>query len=176
MARDPPAWSTIDGLTDEETDALGEEKERGFFRQPKMLRTTIVALVFSAISHGWIQSVSNGANQTLPEYFGLKRRCGNHSWNGTSAIWKFAGINSITYLMAAIFGCWISDPLQSRFLGRRGAILVSACICLMGTIGAACATSWWEEMIWRAIIGIGLGAKAAVTSVFGAEVAPSHLR
>ena len=70
----------------------------------------------------------------------------------------------------------MSDPLQSKHLGRRGAIFVSACLCVMAAIGAACATEWWQELIWRLVLGIGLGAKASVTPVFGAEVSPSHLR
>lgn len=195
LARDPPGWRSLEGLTDEERIALEHEKEWGFLKQPQTLKTTIVALVFSAITHGWVQSVSNGANQTMPEYFGLKSRCGTHSWNGRSAIWQFSAINGITYLAAGVLGsspllfsmagqprltlfagCWFSDPLQSRFLGRRGAIFVSACICFGAAIGAACATKWWEELIWRLILGLGLGAKASVTPIFGAEVSPSHLR
>ena len=112
----------------------------------------------------------------MPEAFDFKSKCGSHAWRSRAAIWKFAGINSITYLSAAVFGCWFSDPLQSKLLGRRGAIFISACLCIMAAIGAASATKWWQELIWRLILGLGLGAKASVTPIFGAEVAPSHLR
>lgn len=46
----------------------------------------------------------------------------------------------------------------------------------MGAIGAGTADMWWQELIWRLILGLGLGAKASVTPIFGAEVSPSHLR
>ena len=114
----------------------------------------------------------------MPEYFVLKyNEPHNHEWVSRNAIWKFAAINAITYLTAGVFGCWISDPLQSSILGRRGAIFASACLCIAASIGAACVSRvWWHLLIWRAILGLGLGAKASVTPIFGAEVSPPHLR
>ena len=141
IARDPPNWKTVPKLTDQEKDALEVEKHLGFWAQPKALRVTVITLCFSAVVQGWVQSVSNGANQTMPEYLGLKSKT-THHWigphDGRDSIWIFAGINSITYLVAGIFGCWISDPLQSKWFGRRGAIFTAACICLAAAIGAAC--------------------------------------
>ena len=70
-----------------------------------------------------------------------------------------------------------SDPLQSSHLGRRGAIFTLACLCIVASIGAASVShNWWHLLICRAILGLGLGAKASVTPIFGAEVSPSHLR
>ncbi len=48
------------------------------------------------------QAVSNGANQTLPLAMGLKNE--DNVWIGKDPIWKFASINAITYLAAAMFG------------------------------------------------------------------------
>ena len=59
VARDPPNWRKVDGLTPAEKVALEYEKRNGFLRQPKTLITTIVTLVFSAMTQGWIQSVSH---------------------------------------------------------------------------------------------------------------------
>lgn len=180
VARDPPSWQSVEGLTDQEWEALDVEKTLGFWQQPKALRVTVITLCFSAIVQGWVQSVSNGANQTMPEYLGLKNPSQPFEWlgpnNGRKNIWIFAGINAITYLVAGVFGCWISDPLQSKWLGRRGAIFVAACTCLAAAIGAACCRHWKPLLVCRAILGLGLGAKASVTPVFGAEVSPSHLR
>lgn len=179
IARDPPNWKTVPNLTKQEADALEAEKHLGFWAQPKALRVTVITLCFSAVVQGWVQSVSNGANQTMPEDLGLKDKT-THHWigphNGRDSIWIFAGINSITYLVAGIFGCWFSDPLQSKWFGRRGAIFTAACICLAAAIGAACTRNWQQLMVCRAILGLGLGAKASVTPIFGAEVSPSHLR
>ena len=60
IARDPPNWEQVDKeftLTDLERSALKYEKKNGFFRQPKTLKTTVITLVFSALTQGWIQSV-----------------------------------------------------------------------------------------------------------------------
>ncbi|ETN38614.1 uncharacterized protein HMPREF1541_06651 [Cyphellophora europaea CBS 101466] len=186
IACDPPTWDSVEGRTEVESRALRDEREQGFFQQPKALKIAIITLCFSAMVQGWIQSVINGANQTLPEYFGWKLdepgapgQPGEHRWvNNGPAIWKFAGINAITYLTAGIFGCWVSDPLQSSLLGRRGAIFASACLCVMASIGAASVqkSHWWHLLIWRALLGLGLGAKASVTPIFGAEISPNHLR
>ncbi|KAJ9605872.1 hypothetical protein H2200_009721 [Cladophialophora chaetospira] len=173
IANDPLSWKKVD-VTKEESTALEEEKKQGFWLQPKPLRVSVVTLCFSAIVQGWIQAVSNGANQTLPLAMGLKDK--HNEWKGKDPVWKFASINAITYLAAAMFGCWCSDPLQSWLLGRRGAIFASACICLMAAIGAATAQTWQESLIWRAVLGLGIGAKASVTPIFGAEISPSHLR
>ena len=75
----------------------------GFWYQTKALRVTVVTLCFSAIVQGFVQSVSNGANQTMPEYFNLKND-NNHEWVSTTAIWQFSTINAITYLAAGICG------------------------------------------------------------------------
>ena len=101
IANDPLSWEKVD-LTEQEKRALKHEKEQGFWRQPKALRVSIVTLCFSAIVQGWIQAVSNGANQTLPLAMGLKDK--DNEWKGDDAIWKFASINAITYLAAAILG------------------------------------------------------------------------
>jgi MFS family permease len=133
---------------------------------------------------GWIQSVLNGSSQTLPEYFKLKNdipateiRPANYEWVSRAAIYKFGAVNAIVSLTAALFGCWISDPLQSRFLGRRGAIFASGLLCIIASIGAATVSRhWWHLLIWRGILGLGLGAKASVTPIFAAEISPAHLR
>jgi hypothetical protein len=101
IANDPLSWKKVD-VTKQEADALENEKKQGFWKQPKALRVSIVTLCFSAIVQGWIQAVSNGANQTLPVAMGLKDE--NNEWIGSDPVWKFASINAITYLAAAIFG------------------------------------------------------------------------
>lgn len=153
---------------------LKSERDVKFWDQPKMLRITVVTLCFSAVIQGWIQSSSNGANQYWPAAFCLVNDRGD--LDGQNAIWIFAGVNAITYLAASICGCWLSDPLQSRFLGRRGAIFASGLMCFASLIGSACARNWWELLVCRALVGLGMGAKASVTPIFGAEISPSHLR
>ena len=55
-------------------------------------------------------------------------------------------------------GCWLSDPLNN-YLGRRGAIFVTA-LCLIATPIASGFTHSWETLfVVRLVLGIGMGAK-----------------
>ncbi len=47
--RDPEAWQTVPGLSDEERLALETASNAGFRKQPKELRVTIVTLCLAAI-------------------------------------------------------------------------------------------------------------------------------
>lgn len=174
IARDSPNWETVRGLTEQEKKALREEKNLGFGSQPKTLRVTIATLRIAAIIQGWNQTGGNGANLTWPAAFGLTDQ--NGRIQAGTPTWIFAGVNAVTYLTASLFGCWLSDPLQSMILGRRGAIFISACLCAASVVGAACTHSWQQLLACRAILGLGMGAKASVTPIYGAEVSPSHLR
>lgn len=74
-------------------------------------------------------------------------------------------------------GCWFSDPLINEFLfGRRGAIWVSAFLIFISATGGALARNTTELLIWRVVLGLGMGCKASVVPVFAAEIAPPHLR
>lgn len=151
----------------------------------------VITLCLSAVIQGWIQSGINGANLTWPLDFqlfpvkvhGNDDHCVEVTNNNyeqicvnNSARWSFAAVNAITYFAAALGGCFLSDPLQSWTFGRRDAILISACLCFISLIGAACSRSWQELLVWRVFAGLGMGAKASITPIFSAEISPSHLR
>lgn len=116
----------------------------------------------------------NGANLTWPKQLGLTT--GDGPPTTTREIWIFAAINAVLYFSASILGCWLSDPLQSLILGRRGAIFFSACLCLAGATGCGFAQSWQQLLGCRLVLGAAMGAKASVTPIYGAEVSPPHLR
>ena len=176
VARDPLGSNakTVRGLTIQEEAALKDEQQLGFWRQPKPLRVTIATLCIGAVLQGWTQTGSNGANLTWPIEFHLADKNGVLFTNRDN--WIFAGVNAVTYLAASIFGCWLSDPLQSWLLGRRGAIFVSGILILASVIGCAGSHSWQQLLACRAILGLGMGAKASVIPIMGAEVSPPHLR
>lgn len=119
-------------------------------------------------------SWQNGANLTWPHQLKLTTLDGPPTETG--AIWKFAAINASLYLSASLLGCWLSDPLQSLILGRRGAIFFSACLCLAGSIGSGFSRTWRQLLGCRIVLGAAMGAKASVTPIYGAEISPSHLR
>jgi hypothetical protein len=185
----------IRGLTSLEKKAIREQRSLGFWQQPRPLRVTIVTLCLAAVIQGWVQTglVSymslqllyslegadpdmnqNGANLTWGKQLGLTEKDGLPT--ETHDIWIFAAMNAVLYFSASILGCWLSDPLQSLILGRRGAIFFSACFCLTGAIGCGFSQTWPQLLGCRIVLGAAMGAKASVTPIFGAEVSPPHLR
>ena len=101
---------------------------------------------------GFCQSVLNGSNQTLPKAFHLTE---DNVFVDNRSLWIYAGLNASVYLTAGLFGCWFSDPLQSLYLGRRGAILFAACLCLASVIGGSLAQGYKQLMVCRALLGLG---------------------
>jgi MFS family permease len=79
-------------------------------------------------------------------------------------------------------------------MGRRVPIAISAIFILGPAIGSGCCNTWWQLLICRFLLGLGMGkcsrettlflhsanvvtgCKAAVVPVYAAEIAPSHLR
>jgi MFS family permease len=95
---------------------------------------------------------------------------------GSHDTWIFAAVGAVTYLSAAFVGCWLSDPLNEKFKGRRSALLVSALVTFMSAIGSAGVRNWRELLICRIFLGVGMGAKASVVAIFVAETAPKNIR
>lgn len=174
VARDPLNFRSVPRLTRKECNVLARESTTSFWSQSKALRITIVALGLSAVVQGWIQTNMNGSNLAWPAQFGLAYPDG--TLKGTRETWIFASVNAITYLAAGVCGCWLSDPLNEFVYGRRGAIFLSAIFCFASVIGGACTHSWKQLFACRFLLGIGMGTKASVTPIWGAEVSPAHLR
>lgn len=72
-------------------------------------------------------------------------------------------------------GAWLSDPINKR-LGRRGAIFVGGLLCLVSNFASALSGSWFQLLLFRFALGLGLGINASTVSVFAAECAPPAIR
>jgi MFS family permease len=143
-----------------------------FGLSPSALSRYLLAFV---IRGGWVRSGLNGANLWWPHEFGL---CVDFNGPGTGShdTWIFAAVGAVTYLSAAFVGCWLSDPLNEVIKGRRSALLVSALLTFVSVIGAAGVRNWRDLLIWKIILGMGMGAKASVVAIFVAETAPKNIR
>lgn len=172
IAYNPPGWEEAVGhlLTEQEKLTLKGERKNQLPGQTKPLLFTTLALWLSAIMQGWIQSTLNGANLTWTQQLDV-----GDTTIDLSALYRQAGTNASVYLIAA-GACCLSDPLQSRLLGRRDVLFVAAVFCLAAGVGAACTDHWTQLLGCRVLLGIAMGLKASVTSVFAAEVSPCHLR
>lgn len=172
IAYNPPGWEEAVGsqLSEGERHLLDQERNNGLFAQTKALLFTTLALWLSAIMQGWIQSMLNSTNISWGDQLGV-----GNTTTDLSALHRQAGTNASVYFIAA-GACCLSDPLQSRLLGRRGVLFVAAVFCLAAGIGAACTDHWTQLLGCRVLLGIAMGLKASVTSIFAAEVSPCHLR
>ncbi|EEQ27911.1 sugar transporter [Microsporum canis CBS 113480] len=79
------------------------------------------------------------------------------------------------YIGSALFGCWLSDPLN-QYLGRRGTIFISAVFCVLTPIGSAVAQTWQQLLATRLLLGVGMGTKASTVPIFCAENTPAIVR
>lgn len=153
-------------FTESEKDLLDEKKElkRGFWKQSKFFRATIVTASFGGLIQGFTQSVNNGTAYGMPEDLKL---CISEQIKGCAVassrdLWQFGMLMAIPLLSAGLFGTFIADPLQENVLGRRGSIMLSCIITIASTIGASATHTVASLAVCRMINGIALGAKASI--------------
>ena len=70
VAKDPPAFETVPGLTEPEMEAIRNEVLHKW-RQPRALYFTIILCSVGAAVQGWDQTGSNGANLSFPDALGI---------------------------------------------------------------------------------------------------------
>jgi MFS family permease len=170
VAQDPANYEDISGefaLADTEVEVLRNEVLHKW-RQPMTLYLTIFTCSIGAAVQGWDQTGSNGANLSMPAFFGIAGTS-NHD------TLLLGLVNSGPYIGSAFFGCWVSDPLNF-YLGRRGAIFVAAIFCFLPVIGSALTQHWYELFACRLLLGFGMGAKGSTVPIFAAENAPASIR
>ncbi|KAJ7291226.1 sugar transporter [Mycena rebaudengoi] len=97
--------------------------------------------------------------------------------------WIVGVVNAAPYLAASMAGCWAADPVN-LFLGRRGAIFISAIVGdfteplpgLFSVIGSGFSQTWQQLFVTRILMGLGMGLKATTVPVFSAENTPATIR
>ncbi|EED19194.1 galactose-proton symport, putative [Talaromyces stipitatus ATCC 10500] len=170
VARDPANYTSVEGLTHEESEAIRNEVLHKW-RQPWALYFTIILCSIGAAVQGWDQEGSNGANLSFPDALGIPEKGPQASRNQ----WLVGVVNAAPYIGAAGIGCWFSDPLN-RLIARRGTIFVSAIFCVLAPIGGAVAQTWPQLFVTRILLGIGMGLKASTIPIFCAENTPASIR
>src|ERR687890_2342267 len=78
-------------------------------------------------------------------------------------------------LLGAMVGAGVSGALSDR-LGRRTIILVAAVIFAVGAIGAALSQSVEVLIIFRFVLGLGVGTASALVPSYISESAPTDIR
>ena len=82
-------------------------------------------------------------------------------------------------MSAALIGCVVgavaSGVVSDRF-GRKWPLLISAVLFTIASLGTGVANTYLAFIVFRLIGGIGIGIASALSPMYIAEVAPSHLR
>ncbi len=78
-------------------------------------------------------------------------------------------------LIGCVVGAVVSGVVSDRF-GRKWPLLVSAFLFTIASLGTGMAASYTTFVIFRIIGGVGIGLASALSPMYIAEVAPSHLR
>ena len=104
IARNPPEFAEVPGITEEEKLAISNEVLHKW-RQPKLLYFTIILCSIGAAVQGWDQTGSNGANLSFPDALGIpiKNTLPDGSVNPDAATnqWLQGLINAGPYIASA---------------------------------------------------------------------------
>jgi len=172
-------------------DELSDEKP-SFRKQSRSLKVAVLIVgLLSASCQGWNQSVLNGTGMLprrstksnsmvvvdltqglapeLAKYFNLHVRTDDPLRNNRD-LWRLGALVAVEPAAAGLLSIFVSDPLQSRWLGRRGAVALSATVSTVATIALACATTIPQVIGLRLLIGVTLGAKASTINPLLAEI------
>lgn len=115
VAKDPPNFESVEGITEDEKEAIRNEVLHKW-RQPKALYFTIILCSVGAAVQGWDQTGSNGANLSFPCAFNISDTnpgCnGEYNPDAGKNQWIVGLVNAAPYIASAFIGCWMSDPLN----------------------------------------------------------------
>ncbi len=78
-------------------------------------------------------------------------------------------------LIGCVTGAVLSGVISDKF-GRKRPLLISALLFTIASLGTGLASSYGMFILFRIIGGIGIGLASALSPMYIAEVAPSHLR
>ncbi|KAJ1328906.1 MFS transporter SP family sugar:H+ symporter [Microdochium nivale] len=157
-----------EALSEHQKTVLRDEVEHRW-RMPWRLILTIFTCSIGACVQGWDQTGSNGANIFFPQVYGIADP------DSREQVMLVGLVNAGPYIGSALIGCWLSDPLNN-WIGRRGVIFVSAHFCIWPVIGSAFCHTWWEQLICRLFMGVGMGVKASTVPIYAAENSPAAVR
>lgn len=111
--------------------------------------------------YDWV--VIGGAKPFYERFFEISTTANLQAWAMSCA------------LIGCIIGAVISGVVSDKF-GRKWPLLSSAFLFMIASIGTGAAMSYSTFIIFRIIGGVGIGLASALSPMYIAEVAPSHLR
>lgn len=85
------------------------------------------------------------------------------------------GLASSAAIIGAIVGAAVMGPLSDR-IGRRLAFQIDLAMFVVFAVASAFAPDIWWLIVFRFLLGVGIGADYPIASSYVAEISPGHLR
>ncbi|WP_291101568.1 MULTISPECIES: sugar porter family MFS transporter [unclassified Flavobacterium] len=111
--------------------------------------------------YDWV--VIGGAKPFYERFFDITASANLQAWAMSCA------------LVGCIVGAVVSGVISDKF-GRKWPLLFSAFLFTVASLGTGLATTYGVFVVFRIIGGVGIGLASALSPMYIAEVAPSHLR
>lgn len=111
--------------------------------------------------YDWV--VIGGAKPFYERFFEITSSANLQAWAMSSA------------LVGCIAGAVVSGVVSDKF-GRKWPLLLSAFLFMVASLGTGLASDYTTFIIFRIVGGVGIGLASALSPMYIAEVAPSHLR
>lgn len=111
--------------------------------------------------YDWV--VIGGAKPFYERFFEISNSTNLQAWAMSSA------------LIGCVLGAVISGVVSDKF-GRKWPLLLSAFLFTIASFGTGFVSNYTSFIVFRMIGGIGIGLASALSPMYIAEVAPSHLR
>ena len=132
----------------------------------RYVRIIVLISIIGALAFGYDTGVIAGA---LP-FMGLP-----FSEGGLDLTPFSEGLVTASLIIGAAAGSFIAGNLADRF-GRRRTLQVLALIFLFGALGTAVSPNLFWMIVFRILLGLGVGGASAIVPVFIAEIAPANKR
>jgi MFS transporter, SP family, galactose:H+ symporter len=138
-------------------------REEGHRRVPRAVLIYLIAAVaaMGGLLFGYDTGVISGAELFLKNEF--------HLTPGSEELAVSAVL--IGAVIGAAAGGWLGDRL-----GRRVTLLVMAVIFGAGAILTSVSAGYWWFVLFRIVVGVGIGAASLIAPVYVAELAPPKIR
>lgn len=111
--------------------------------------------------YDWV--VIGGAKPFYERFFDIANSANLQAWAMSSA------------LIGCVVGAVLSGVISDRY-GRKKPLLLSAFLFTIASIGTGIANDYSIFVMFRILGGIGIGLASALSPMYIAEIAPSHLR
>ncbi len=111
--------------------------------------------------YDWV--VIGGAKPFYERFFDIANSANLQAWAMSSA------------LIGCVIGAVVSGVVSDKF-GRKWPLLLSAFLFTLASVGTGAASSYYIFIVFRIIGGVGIGLASALSPMYIAEVAPTHLR